>query len=185
VTFTDEGGATVTDTGAITVTDVPLTPTGATAYAAQGTSGTTLTLATFIDANPNSSATDFAATINWGDNSAPSAGAVSGDSRSYTVTGSHSYATTGAFATTITIQDVTSTATVGGSVIVTTMNPTAQPVAAAEGAALNNVPVATFTDIQPSTYTASINWGDGTAATSGTVTGSSGSYSVLGSHTYA
>ena len=50
-------------------------------------------------------------------------------------------------------------------------------------------PVATFTDSNTSatagSFSANINWGDGTASTPGTVTGSGGNYAVNGTHTYA
>jgi hypothetical protein len=58
---------------------------------------------------------------------------------------------------------------------------------ASEGQSLNGM-VATFTDPDlnstASEYTASIDWGDGSTST-GTITGSAGSYAVAGSHTYA
>jgi Bacterial Ig-like domain (group 3) len=44
-----------------------------------------------------SPATDFTATISWGDGTADSAGVVSGSGTSFTVTGSHTYATAGNF----------------------------------------------------------------------------------------
>ena len=50
-------------------------------------------------------------------------------------------------------------------------------------------PVATFTDSNTSapagSFSASITWGDGTAPSNGSVTGSGGSYAVSGAHTYA
>ncbi len=50
-------------------------------------------------------------------------------------------------------------------------------------------PVATFTDTNPSapstSFSAIINWGDGSPSTTGAVTGSGGSFSVAGTHTYA
>src|SRR5262249_15169612 len=53
--------------------------------------------------------------------------------------------------------------------------------------ALNNVTVATFTDTNTvndaGDFVATVDWGDGTTTT-GTVAGSGGSFSVLGSHTY-
>ena len=52
---------------------------------------------------------------------------------------------------------------------------------------LNNVVVATFSDADTTTAAgdlpASINWGDGTTTT-GSVSGSAGSFTVTGSHTY-
>jgi uncharacterized repeat protein (TIGR01451 family) len=62
--------------------------------------------------------------------------------------------------------------------------------ATAAGQPLSNVVVASFSDKNPSataaSFTASINWGDGTPATVGMVVpNSSGGVNVLGSHTYA
>lgn len=50
-------------------------------------------------------------------------------------------------------------------------------------------PVATFTDSNTSapagSFSATVTWGDGTAPSTGAVTGSGGSYAVSGTHTYA
>src|SRR5438132_12988164 len=63
------------------------------------------------------------------------------------------------------------------------------PVCAAATVPLVNVPVATFiaiaTDVLPSGFSASIDWGDATAATQGTIVQNGNSFTVLGSHTYA
>ncbi len=150
VTFTDAGGAAITETGTGTVGDAPLTATGAMAFAAQNASGAPLAVATFTDANGDSSATDFTATIAWGDGTPATPGMVTGATGSYVVLGTHSYATTGTFTPAVTIQDVTSTATATGTVLVSTMNPTGQSLTASEGVAFTGVPVATFTDTQPS-----------------------------------
>lgn len=54
-----------------------------------------------------------------------------------------------------------------------------------EGASFSSATVATFTADSSGTYTASINWGDKSAASTGTVVSTaSGSYSVEGSHDY-
>jgi hypothetical protein len=58
---------------------------------------------------------------------------------------------------------------------------------ATEGVAMTNVPVATFVDNSGAfSFTATINWGDGTV-TSGTVipTTSNNTFEILGSHTYS
>jgi hypothetical protein len=61
-------------------------------------------------------------------------------------------------------------------------------VEASPGLALNNVVVGVFIDPDPGDqsgeYTAIINWGDGTAPTSGEVIGSEGLFEVLASHAY-
>jgi hypothetical protein len=61
---------------------------------------------------------------------------------------------------------------------------------AQEGTALpSNTDVATFADTTPtdapSAFTATIDWGDGSSSSAGTVTGGSGSFTVEGGHTYA
>ena len=91
---------------------------------------------------------------------------------------------------------VASSATVGQPPL--TLTPV--PITADAATALNNVTVATFTDAgiagagasgpasqYTSQFTASIDWGDGTAATVGTITFNSttGVFSIQGSHTYA
>jgi hypothetical protein len=57
----------------------------------------------------------------------------------------------------------------------------------AEGTGFNGA-IAAFTDTDPaqpaSSFTATINWGDGTTST-GTITGGNGSFSISGNHTYA
>jgi type VI protein secretion system component Hcp len=59
---------------------------------------------------------------------------------------------------------------------------------ATEGVASSNTTIVTFTDSNPSdpanNFTALINWGDGTTSW-GTVSGSNGSFTVTGTHTYA
>src|SRR5262249_46847642 len=64
------------------------------------------------------------------------------------------------------------------------------PVCAAATVPLINVPVATFQpvinpDVPPPRFTATIDWGDGAAATAGTITQNGTTFTVLGSHTYA
>jgi hypothetical protein len=74
-------------------------------FSTQTFNGTT---ATFTDANPFGQKTDFSATINWGDSSS-SAGTIGGPPTGpgpYTVSGSHTYASTGMFTITTKINDV-------------------------------------------------------------------------------
>ena len=92
---TDKGGSTTTPEGNATVADAALTGAGTNSTKAQNFNGT---VATFTDANTaTGSAADFTASINWGDGTATSAGTVGGSNGSYTVNGSHTYATTGFF----------------------------------------------------------------------------------------
>ena len=150
------------------------------------------TVATFTDTDTVNVASDFSATINWGDGSSPTAGVISDLAGAITVTGSHTYAATGQDTVTVTLSDdapgtatatATSTANVGqqlaGQLSLS---------AATEGVVLIDQTVATFTDTNASdtaaAFTAMIDWGDGTT-NAGTLSGSNGSFSVAGSHTYA
>ncbi len=84
-------------------------PLGATGKSVSGTAGVKLnaTVATFTDANPNGVASDYTASINWGDGTASTAGTVSAAAGGgFEVTGSHTYAAPGQYTTTITINDV-------------------------------------------------------------------------------
>jgi hypothetical protein len=100
---------------ALSATGVPVSATAGVQF--------TGTVATFTDANPESLASDFTATIDWGDGASTTAGTIgSAAGGGFTITGSHTYASGGAYATSIEIKDVggatttaTSTATVAGT----------------------------------------------------------------------
>src|SRR4029077_19459092 len=119
----------------------------------------------------------------------------------YTVKGDHTYAEESAadhpgsnpYTGTVTISHesaptatATSTATVSDPAVVATGG---FVVTATEGQDSGSQTVSTFTDSGGAEavgdYSASINWGDGTAASTGTITLSGGVYTVKGSHIYA
>ena len=114
------------------VTDALLAATATPVSAVAGSSFSG-TVATFTDANPLSQASDFSATISWGDGTASTAGTVSTNTGGgFKVTGTHTYANAGSFTTSITINDV------GGSS------------ASASGTATVNPPPPTVTSVSPS-----------------------------------
>ena len=55
-----------------------------------------MTVATFTDANPNATVSDFTATITWGDGST-SAGTVVATGNGFAVNGAHTYADEGSY----------------------------------------------------------------------------------------
>jgi PKD repeat protein len=150
-------------------------------------------VATFSDTDLVSLPSDFTATINWGDGTV-TAGTITGGNGTFGVSGTHTYTSPGQDTVSVTLSDdapgtatatAISTANVGALVAVAeTLNAATEHVALASG-----TQVATFTSSDlsdpASAYTATINWGDGTA-TAGTITGGNGAFTVsAGGHTYA
>jgi hypothetical protein len=148
-------------------------------------------VAAFNDPNLTDTASDFSATITWGDGNT-STGTVVGSNGSFTVEGSNTYASEGFFNASATITGAgDSPLTLGGTIAVTgddQLTGFGGPIiTASPNQPLNNVTVATFSDTDTFTpasdFTTQVDWGDGTQ-TSGTLTGSHGSFTVTGSHTY-
>lgn len=128
---------------------------------------------------------------------------------SFDVTGAHAYAKPGTYVVTVTITDEngdTTSATDTVDVAASSLTAQGVPVSAFPGQAFDEATVATFRDaagpLPAVAYSATIDWGDGTSATEGTVTGPYWIYAggpigindppdpggwlqVLGGHTYA
>lgn len=150
-------------------------------------------VATFEDDNPAATPADFTATIDWGDGSPTTAGAIGSSSGAFVVIGQHTYADEGSFTATVTISDVapgtgtataTDTATVGEA---DSLSGTPASFSVPAGVSFTRT-VATFSDTLTSAvagdFTATIDWGDATTS-AGTVSGGGGSFQVSGTHTYA
>jgi hypothetical protein len=143
---------------------------------------------------PGNPASDFTASINWGDGTI-TPGVITGGSGTFTISGAHSFAEEGTTPISVTIADVapgTATDTITSTLTILDAPLTASPVAVhgTQGAPLTNVDVATFTDADPlgtvTDYIATIDWGDGTPVTAGTIVeDAAGTFHVQGSHTYA
>jgi hypothetical protein len=104
VTVNDDGGSSTSGSGSASVADAPLASTcAAPPTSPQSFSGA---VATFTDANSFGTAADFTATIAWGDTT-NSAGTITGGpgTSPYTVSGSHTYTSTGIFTITTTVND--------------------------------------------------------------------------------
>jgi SdrD B-like domain len=170
--------------------DPPITATGTPVSAIEAAkfSGQ---VATFSDPDASATAGEYAATIEWGDGNS-TAGVVSGSGGSFAVIGEHTYADEGSYEVKVAITDrdnsaisatATSSATVGDAAL-TASGVSPMPISPQTFGGT----VANFTDANTTSttadFTATIEWGDGSPASEGTVSGEGGVYSVSGSHTY-
>jgi hypothetical protein len=188
VSVLDSDGNSTTAGGTATVGDAALSALSKTLAFTEGAAATQVA-ASFEDADPRGFASDYSATIAWGDGTT-SVGTLAANGAGFDVLGSHSYAEEGSYAVSVTIQDAG-----GASVTANSTAGVADAPLAAGGvprfSATGGVPfthlLATFSDADPAgavgDYTASINWGDGTSS-SGTIGTGTGNFTVTGTHTY-
>jgi hypothetical protein len=208
-TFTVSGGHTYASSGSFTITTTinhegvnttvrssasvgtapaPVVTAPGNQTSSEGTSAS-FNLGSFTDSGGNG---PWAVTVAWGDGSNNTT-----FNRSQTGTlgsQSHTYAEEGPYTVTVTVQDTGDGLSNSASFQVTVSDPAVvgSPVAvnATAGAAFSGA-VAIFTDPggaeanDGTHYTATIDWGDQTAATTGTISVSGSTFTVSGSHTYA
>ncbi len=174
------------------VTDATLTPTNGSNATCTINVSCSITVGTFTDANPACPATDYSATINWGDGTSSTGTITNVSGCTYSVSGSHTYTTAGPHTVTASISDdggstamVSITATVSAPISVSV-----DSVSFTEGISYSGA-IATFSDGTGAScanppYSASIDWGDGTTTT-GTISGTDSTLgcTVSGTHTYA
>jgi large repetitive protein len=204
--------------GGVTVADAPITASGASITGVEGITTGSVVIATFSDANPDATVADFTTSpgsivVNWGDGSSPETLTASDVTASgspngvlFTVTAAHTYAVEGAYQLTVVITDSGgSKASANGTATIADAPLTAaatQPTVSTTASSVYPIPefgapvftglVAEFTDANPkatiSEYQVTIDWGDGTPQSAGTVTQPGGvgtTFDVTGSHTYA
>jgi PKD repeat protein len=171
----------------LTIVDQPVVLTGRSLSATEG-APVTGALANFIDLG-NSPPSDFTATIAWGDGST-TAGTVTQADRGLTVSGSHTYARAGSYTPHVTVTDegdTSSAVDIPLQVRDASLLPAARTVSFVAGQLLSRT-VGSFADADPAgfagLYTATIDWGDGTPATPGTVAANGSGFDLSGSHTY-
>lgn len=185
-------GATLVNTGnlAVAESDV-LSSQGTTISGDPGTPINNVTVATFTDTDTAALASDFTAIVDWGDGTSTT-GTIAGSNGAFTVAGSHTYAAATQDVITVTVVDAlpgsASTVAIGTATI--GVSTQVSLVSATERVALGpNTVVAHITDGNHADtaggFTATIDWGDGSPTTVGTITGSNGVFSVEGGHTYA
>ncbi len=194
INVTDQSGYNAIANGSAIVTSQPpqFTIVGQTIAGNPNVALSNVTVATFLDTNTSDTPSDFQALITWGDGNA-SIGTVQGGNGAFTVTGSHTYIAAGTYPTNVTVLDVATgkSAVATGQALITAASPnytlTGGQIVETSGVPFTAT-VATFTDTNlsdtASDFTAAINWGNGHTST-GTVTGSNGSFSISGSYTYA
>ena len=170
----------------VKVTDAALSATATPVSATQGTSFNG-TVATFTDANPLSQASDFTATIVWGDGTAATAGTVATNAGGgFKVTGTHTYSKTGSFTTTITINDVggstasaTGTATVSPPrPVVTSVSPAAGPTAGGTSVTITGTNLGSATAVKFGANAATVTANTATQIVATNPAGSAGTVDV-------
>jgi hypothetical protein len=186
-----------TDTGGATVADAPLTPQSTTASTLVGASAST-TVGHFTDGNPYSSASDFTATIDWGDGTPADSNATItgiGGSGGFDVNGTHTYADPsppGGYDVEVTVTDAPGAEPSASTTIASKVNATltgSVSLTLEEGVSFTGA-VAQFCGTPNPVTSATVDWGDGTGDDTDTTIQTStykGStcYGVSGAHTYA
>ena len=145
-------------------------------------------VATFVATDPRAFAGQFTATINWGDTST-SSGVITANGAGFDVSATHRYDRAGTYPIVVTINDAVTGASVSttstAQLSLALLNLTGVNFAVTGHKNFKGV-VATFTDadprIDPSFYTATITWDDGTTST-GSITGSN-PFTVSATHTF-
>lgn len=89
VTDIDSPSNTASDRSTATIADAPLSVSGKTMNSLPSFSGP---VASFTDANPTASASDFTATVNWGDGTSSDGTVTANTGGGFDVSGSHAYA---------------------------------------------------------------------------------------------
>lgn len=185
-----------TVTAVAAVTDPGFTPVGTT-FSTSETHAFSGSVGSFVDPTGPGSADDYVANINWGDGTSTTTGNVTlTAANTYAVIGNHTYTQVGSIPVSVAIFEVnngTATAQIGtisSEAMVAdpnTLTATGTTLDATQGTS-TSVTVATFTDTNTAAaadiFSATINWGDGTTASAGQVTGSNGDFTVTGSHAF-
>lgn len=165
------GGTKQVITTSANVADAPLTATAVPLLRYAGAALSNVVVATFTDPDTRSTVADFATTtIDWGDGTTPTVATVSKNGTTYSVAGSHTYATPGSYPMVVKIIDVggsqataTTTATIGRATLTVDAGVDVSSTDAAavnEGATFTRAGSFADTDTATHTYTATVDYGD-------------------------
>lgn len=188
VTVSDLLGNVTDDSVTVPVaSDVNLSP-----VPIQATEGLPFTrpVAVFTDTGGNFTVSDYTATIDWGDGTAPTTGSLVALAAGFQVNGTHTYRLAGAYNARVSVVRTGTGAVIDVPAVIAdaALVATSVPVQGTEGSNLAAV-VAHFTDANPlarvDDYTTTIDWGDGSPVSTGTVVvAPGGGFDVQGAHTY-
>lgn len=176
--------------------DQPLAGAATTITPVEGTAFTGV-VASFTDGDPAAQAADFTAMITWGDGHTSAGTIAANASGGFAVSGTNTYSLAGVFPVSVVVTDTNTTNDPGGSTVTIASSAhvgdaplaaTGMDLGISQGLTVSNAVVATFTDAggpqAVGHYTATINWGDGTASIAGVITVAGTTFSVAGNHTY-
>jgi hypothetical protein len=191
VTIRDEGGSTVVVPAMLSIQEASLAPTATPVSATEGTAFTSQ-VGTFVDAGGPEPVDHYSATIDWGDGTPIDNGIIGMvNATTFSVTGSHTYAEEGAHTVLVVISHegtVTCNFYTTSTVADASLSGAGINVTATEGTVFNGL-VANFQDAgnaDPITsYSASIDWGDGNVSAGLITPDGSGGFNVTGTNTYA
>lgn len=168
----------------------PIAASGTTFTATEGSAFSGI-VAGFSDPNTGATASEYSASIDWGDGSRADTGVITGAAGSFVVSGTHTYADEGAFRPTVTIADVddaTNGGTASSAATVTDGGLTAICAAPALSSTSFNGNVVSLADSNPrataADFTATIAWGDGSTSAA-TVSQAGAKFMLGGSHAYS
>src|SRR5205807_1195688 len=168
---------------ALTATDKTITPTEGASFSG--------VVASFTDADPNGTRTDYSATINWGDGHTSVGTIAANGSGGFDVSGTNTYAKEGPYAVSVSIADhgasdaASSTANVADAVLTASGG----TLSGTEGAPVpSTTVVAHFSDADPhglaTDYSATVDWKDGSSSAGVIVANSGGGFDVQAGHIY-
>ena len=194
-TVSDQVATSAVSTSTVTVAVGPILTAGLTINGTEGASTGIVTVATFTDPLiANATASDFTATINWGDGSQTSGTVIAQNGGGFAVTGAHTYAEERSYTIGVVVANSSNTTGNANDSAAIVDAPLTAGTATITGG-VEGVTAATlsamFTDANAgataSDFSGTIAWGDGTttAFTNAAVAGSNGNFTVSGSHLYA